>query len=127
MKWLFVMWALAGCADEAATQACAPARLDDGRIVIANAQEQPAGLACARDQLYWTNYGDGTIASAPKRGGCMRVLARNQLGPFAIAVDDAHVWWTNLDEGSVRRVSSSGGDAETIATGQENPSALVVS
>jgi hypothetical protein len=124
MKAIVLAILVAACGDDTS---CAPTPVQDGTTLIATAQAQPIALAIAGDRLFWTNLTDGTIASAPKRGGCTQILVRGAPGPFAIAVDQTHVWWTNVMDGGVRRVPIAGDAAETIATAQDHPGAIVVS
>jgi sugar lactone lactonase YvrE len=69
---------------------------------LATGQASPARLAMNATHLFWTNAGDGTIASVRKAGGEVRTIARDQRMPLAIAADADAVAWTCLGDGSVR-------------------------
>jgi sugar lactone lactonase YvrE len=65
----------------------------------------PNFIAVDAANVYWTDYGDGTVAKVPLDGGAPTVLASGQGSPAGIAVDATSVTWVNEDGGTVMRLT----------------------
>jgi hypothetical protein len=72
---------------------------------LASDQVYPQGIAVDGTNVYWTNYGDGTVMKVPAGGGTPTILAAGQSGPNSIAVGATSVCWTNYDDGTVARLT----------------------
>jgi hypothetical protein len=62
---------------------------------IAAAQDEPSYLAIAGGSLFWTNFGDDSVAQADTDGVATTVVAAAQAGATGIAADLTHVYWAN--------------------------------
>jgi hypothetical protein len=89
--------------------------------------------ACARlaterptSQVYWTEYGAGTVWGANADGSNPRTLVTDQNGPSGVAVDASHLYWTTRGGGTIVAANLDGTGATTIATGQHDPNGVGV-
>jgi hypothetical protein len=68
-------------------------------VVLAQGQNEPAGIAVDATRVYWSNYGGWTIMAANKDGTSAVVLAHDAEGnvasPWEVAVDNGVVYWAN--------------------------------
>ena len=101
-------------------------------LAIADHQPWPFGMAQDATHLYWTcngtpanHFDDGSIATMPKAGGKITVLATGQKAPSYIAVDDKSVYWANNQDHTMLSVPLSGGTPRVIASGQANVASIV--
>lgn len=62
---------------------------------LVTGQEDPSYLAIAGGLLFWTNFGDDSVAQSATDGTSQAVLAAMQAGPAGIAADLTHVYWVN--------------------------------
>ena len=94
-------------------------RLDkDGSnlTTIASGQDHPSAIVIDDSSVYWDNFGDGTIASAPKVGGSVVVLVTGQvssLSPLAMAASNSALFWFGAD-GHLRSVAKTGGPVSVV-------------
>jgi hypothetical protein len=83
---------------------------------LATNQQIPRELAVDDANVYWTNFGDGTVVRVPLGGGTATILASGQNQPYGIAVDAANVYWTtSVTNGSVMTVPIGGGTPVVLA------------
>jgi len=95
-------------------------------IAVASGQETPENVAADDTTVYWTNWGDGTVMSAPRGGGPTSTIAMDQKSPDAIALDDDYVYWTESSGGTVNRAPKSGGAVQQLASDQAQVIGLAV-
>jgi hypothetical protein len=72
-------------------------------IALASNLSSPTQVAVDDANVYWTNYGAGTVVRCAVAGcnGTPTPLAQMQGGAFAIALDAAHVYWGNQTGGQI--------------------------
>ncbi len=70
---------------------------------IATGQDGPTSLALFGEHVYWANAGSGLVVRAPKVGGAVEPIAKEQTGVRSVAVDATGVYFTR-DTGEVARV-----------------------
>lgn len=75
--------------------------------VLAGGQNEPLRIAKDDVAIYFTNRGNGTIASCPLSGcaDVARVVASDQSAPVGIAVDAVAIYWGNSGNGTVMKVA----------------------
>ncbi len=64
-------------------------------LVIAQGQSSPGEIALDSGQVYWTNYGSGTVMRASKDGKTTLVVADNQASVCGVSVFGNKVYWAN--------------------------------
>lgn len=64
-------------------------------LVIAQGQSSPGEIAMDTNQIYWTNYGSGTIMRSSKDGKTSVVVADNQASVWGVAVSGNQLFWAN--------------------------------
>jgi hypothetical protein len=64
-------------------------------LVIAQGQSSPGEIALDSGQVYWTNYGSGTVMRASKDGKTTLVVADNQASVWGVSVFGNKVYWAN--------------------------------
>lgn len=101
---------------------------DDNPNAIAATQSAPAGIATDGTTVYWTNLGDGTIASSPffGDGGQVTTVASDAAAPSDIAVDDAGIYWVERGSGSVVELAAGGSTPVVLANGPPGADAIVL-
>jgi hypothetical protein len=99
----------------------------DQPIQVASNLSAPAGLGSDGSNLYWADYGDGTIKRAPIAGGTPTILATSQIAPLGVAVDPTSktVFWTTGD-GTIKSVPVAGGSVTVQAQYLWDPMNIVV-
>ena len=105
----------------------------DGSTVndsLITAADFPTGLAFDDEHIYWTNAGDGTIASARLDGravnGAFIPAAQGGLtGGAGVAVDGPHIYWANQFGDTIGRANLDGSDPDpSFITGADKPVGL---
>jgi hypothetical protein len=120
----FVYWTTWGSAWPGGAGEIAKAPIGGGDvIVLVRGQPTPWSLVVDRGDVYFTDFGEGTVKRVAKEGGPVVTLA-SLPGSQGIAVDDEAVYWTSID--SVMRLSKSGGEPVALTTGEGAPDAIVV-
>jgi hypothetical protein len=102
---------------------------DASTKTIASGQAAPLGVAMDAKNVYWTNFGDGTVVQAPVGGGAPTVLASGQtftVTGLDIAVDATSVYWFEFKTGELRKAPIGGGPIATLVAGLTRPYALVI-
>ena len=66
-------------------------------VTIASGQCDPVRIAVDATNVYWTNYGSGTVMKVPLAGGVATTLASGMTGPLGIVVDATSVYWSTRD------------------------------
>jgi sugar lactone lactonase YvrE len=66
------------------------------------------GMAVDTANVYWTNFGDGTVMKVPLGGGAATTLVSGQDSPVGVAVDATSVYWANYGCQSDGGVCTSG-------------------
>ena len=89
---------------------------------LATAQGGSISVAVDATHVYWTT--PNTVRRAPKLGGALETLAREQDSPFALVVDVGRLFWTNYRGGQVMTVLLSSPVPTPLATGQGSPAGL---
>lgn len=95
---------------------------------IAAAQATPSGIATDGTTVYWTNLGDGTIASSPffGDGGQVTVVAADAAAPSDIAVDDAGVYWVERTSGNVVQLPAGASTPLILSSGSVGADAIAI-
>jgi hypothetical protein len=62
---------------------------------LAAGQRAPWGLMVVNGNVYWADYGSGSILTVPATGGTPVVLAAGQDGPTALTLHGSDLYWTN--------------------------------
>ena len=75
-------------------------------ITLAAGQNSPKYVAVDSASVYWTNYGDGSVAKVSLAGGTPTTLApaTGSHAAAGIAVDDSCVYWANPIDNAVLTV-----------------------
>jgi len=92
------------------------------------------GLTVAGARLYWANYGDGTIDTAPLAGGSSYALVSGQAQPYGVAVYGDSIYWTTWNyveggpagSGGVYQAPLGGGFSNLLVGEEALPSGLTV-
>jgi hypothetical protein len=94
--------------------------------VVAEGQGHPISIVVNDTHVFWGNWNDGTIRSAPLTGAePPQTVAEGQPTPYGLAVDATHLYWVTFEEkGTVARIPLTGGPIEVIATEQKRPMSL---
>ncbi len=93
---------------------------------VASNQNSPWAIAVDGGNLYWTNSGDGSLASAPIGGGNTVVLNQtNMAGAHGLALDANAIYFAQSTLGTIVRVPRNGGMA-TMITASKNPWTVAV-
>ena len=102
-------------------------------------QDFPWAIAVDANNIYWTNYDNGTAVSgggsttsgtvvqASLSGGNVTTLASGLEDPYGIAVDATNVYFTTYGGGRVKKVPIGGGAVVTLAQGLNGPCYIAVS
>jgi hypothetical protein len=78
------------------------------------------------EYAYWTNWGDGTIATANvKYGTSPTVLIVGQKGPVQIVVNSTTLFWSNFD-GTIWSSPLSGGTPTRLVSGVTGPPRIAI-
>lgn len=99
---------------------------------LASGQRAPWGLVVVGGNVYWADFGSGSILTVPVTGGTPVVLASGQDGPSALAVHGSDLYWTNsgasLAEndpasryGSIARMPLAGGPVTILVSKLKYP------
>lgn len=70
---------------------------------VVGEQRRIGRLALDAGNVFWTDTGSGVVASTPKTGGDIRLLATEQPSPFALAIDESGVYWSTSEGVAVAR------------------------
>ncbi len=78
-------------------------------LLIAQGQSSPGEIAIDDNQIYWTNYGSGTVMRSSKDGKTSVVAADNQASVWGVAVSGKQLFWANAaSTGSAWKSSTDG-------------------
>ena len=77
-------------------------------------------------QLYWANYGTGSINQANLDGSNPKAIVTGQDSPIGVAVDTTHLYWTNGVAGTIWRANLDGSRPQPLVTGQNRPFGVAV-
>lgn len=101
---------------------------DNNPVTIAASQATPGGIATDGVMVYWTNRGDGTIASSPfdGDGGQVSIVARDAATPTDIAFDDAGIYWVETTSGNVVALLAGATSPVVLATGPAGADAIAL-
>jgi hypothetical protein len=78
--------------------------------------------------VYYSDFGSGTVGATPKGGGSPRVIAPGRGNPSGLAVRDGTIYWTEFTTNVVTSGASSGGGSfTTIAKNQDGAYDVAVS
>lgn len=105
-----------------------------GSVVTIASADHPTSIATDGTNVFWTDWGKGTVMKAPLDGGAATALVTGETKPLGIAVDGTHAYWTNCYAmngpapcaGTIRKVPKAGGAPVQLASGQVNPFGIVV-
>lgn len=76
-----------------------------------------SGVAVDAENVYWATFTSGTVATCPKVGGAVRVLASSESGPLGIGVWGRDVYWTSFSGGTVTRYNLDTSARTVVASG----------
>jgi len=102
---------------------------------LASGLAGPQRLAVDSANVYWTDYGDGSVmqCSVDGCGGTPLILASGQNLPTGVAIDATSVYWLTFGtaantytDGAVMKVSIGGSTPITLATRQVEPYGIAV-
>lgn len=80
----------------------------------------PSAYALYGSDIYWVEYGNGTVKKMPKSGGLITTLATGSNSPSNLTVDGINVYWIEFtNPGKVLKVPVSGG-LSTIVSNEAN-------
>jgi len=78
-------------------------------------------IAQDANNIYWTDYGAGTVLRLPKTGGSPATLASGSNSPAGIATDGVNVYWSEESwPGYVRKVPVNGGSVTLLGFNVNN-------
>ena len=81
-------------------------------LVMAQGQSSPGEIAIDGTQIYWTNYGSGTVMRVSKDGKTTVTVGDNQASAWGVAVFGNNVYWANgASTGSAWKGSADGSSA----------------
>jgi sugar lactone lactonase YvrE len=97
-------------------------------VVIASGQNEPSGLALDATNVYWVNFGDGSVRSVPKAGLAVTTYVAGGAPGNNVAVDSQFAYWTtNGTDGGVFACALAGcPGAKQLASNQPNASGISV-
>ncbi len=76
------------------TETCSGTCSSGGCVVtLATAQSEPVSIATDGTNVYWANFGDGSVVKAPVGGGAPTTLATLGTGASAVAVSGGSLYW----------------------------------
>ena len=83
----------------------APLDKSSAPATLASGLARPWAIAALGPDVYFTTIGSAgaMIASVPKAGGAVTVIASKRKRPTALAVDEQHVYWVDQEAGTVER------------------------
>ncbi|MCK9423782.1 MAG: DUF5050 domain-containing protein [Bacteroidales bacterium] len=86
----------------------------------------PEAYALYGSDIYWIEYGSGTVKKMPKSGGTVTTLATGSNSPSNLAVDGTSVFWIEFNNpGRVMKVPVGGGTS-TIVSNEANTIGVAV-
>ena len=86
-------------------------------VLATNQGSNISGVAVDAENVYWATFTSGTVATCPKAGGAVRVLASGESGPLGIGVWGRDVYWTSFSGGTVTRYNLDSAARTVLATG----------
>jgi hypothetical protein len=87
----------------------------------------PEDIAADSERVYWTNPGDGTVASVTRESRAVKVLARDQARPVRLAIDRSYVYWSNNLGGAVWRTRKDGSQVDPeLVSAASSPHTILV-
>jgi hypothetical protein len=96
-------------------------------VTLAVGRADPVGLALDTLDVYWVDYGGGTVEKTAQTGtGAVVTLASGQNNPIGIAVAGGVYWDDEESAGTVKRVTTAGASLATLASSQPTPSGITV-
>ena len=96
-------------------------------VALETGQSQTQGIAVNNGNVYWTDYGSGSVMEYTS-GGSLLTLATGQSSPYGIAVSSSgNVYWTDYGSGNIMEYTSGGSLLPPLATGQSSPHGIAVS
>jgi hypothetical protein len=102
-----------------------PCRVSQPTLLASGGTEIHA-VAVDATNVYWSDFGAGTIVRVPKTGGAPTILASGLTSPEGLRIRDGYVYFTDFNANLVGRVPTTGGPLTTIATEQDGPSDVIV-
>jgi hypothetical protein len=80
--------------------------------------------------VYFTDYGGGTVSLVPIDGGGVTPLATSQNHPYYIVRNGTSLYWPNngvaTNDGTINVMAVTGGTVTQLATGQNSPNGIAV-
>ena len=84
---------------------------------VATMQANPHGIKSNGQNVFWANYGSGTIMRSDPNGNNLMQIASGQNQPFFVTLDSQYVFWINNGNGSVFRANLGGGGVQQLFAG----------
>lgn len=103
-----------------------------GSAVPFGAAVDPRGIVVNPTNVYWVDYGTGSVTSAALLGGAPVHLipavgdGGTSPGPIAITSDSQNVYWVDSTLGTVNQMPLQGGSIVTLASNRLTPVAIAV-
>lgn len=89
----------------------------------------PQGIAVDDTNVYWIEYGSGTVKKIAKGGGPVGTLASGLFSPSGLALDNSFVYFAEnvgSPASNIKKVSKGGGAVTTLVSGQPSTSKVAV-
>ncbi len=118
------LFALSASADTATgnQQGAAEAEM----VVLVSGLHQPFGIQVDETDLYFSEFGNGTVNRVSKHGGPVITLASGLEEPSRLVIDDDYVYFAETKGGAVSKVPKKGGAVSILAKGLQHPRTLAL-